>query len=604
MSAEETAKKLRSIFSDEVIEKADQYRSALMGVDGAIRKLSNMARIAMEPISAIDSGIGSSQASTEAFNKSIDITSKNLAQIAQFVSKDAAAAFLAIGKTIVETNKEMTRLGQELDAGTKNIRSTRDEFYKLGAAFGESYDKTQDLRRGLGNLAEDISTRSVVSFQDMKEAVKSAGNSYGSAALHYSEFFKEIDTGTEKFSALESAILLNRRSGEGLGQTMRFLAEAVKKSGVSIEDAVSQYSSFFDIAEKTGLKFDEVRTSLSSVANQYSKIGINAEFARPIIETFSRSLSEAGLGVSNATNLSENLSRSLMQVAGSYEKAYLMVQKGGLDVGTRGGGVLGSSIAMRANIMDAEDAGEQSEMGLQMAESMKKTLESMSGGNLVDIREARDNPALSSTYFKQESLMSSMYGMDKDTAARTIEMLKKLDDTTVMSNKDLRENLGKNLEDQLKNQDENIGYQERIEANTSNMFASSVLTNEILMKIATGSNRGAAGVANIQSAGQEALFDPGMDMATELAESSSDMVAQAENKMVTMQRKLDMMFYDTKNQEDYSAAAANQGGSDKLVPEDKDISDVFTKGDEAINTTLKSILRALDPSNPNNTYGN
>ena len=187
--------------------------------------------------------------------------------------------------------------------------------------------------------------------------------------------------------------------------------------------------------------------------------------------------------------------------------------------------------------MDAEDAGEQSEMGLKMAESMKKTLESMSGGSLVDIREARDNPALQSTYFKQESLMSSMYGMDKDTAARTIEMLKKLDDTTVMSNKDLRENLGKNLEDQLKNQDENMGYQKRIEANTSNMFASSVLTNEILMKIVTGSNRGAAEVANIQSAGQEALFDPGMDMATELAESSNDTVEKAKKKMRDIQKR-------------------------------------------------------------------
>ena len=248
--------------------------------------------------------------------------------------------FLAIGKTIIETNKEMTKLGQELDAGTKNIRDTRAEFFGLGAAFGESYEKTQDLRRGLGSLAEDISTRSVISFQDIKEAVKSASNSYGSAALHYSEFFKEVDAGSEKFSALESAILLGRKSGEGMTQTMRFLAEAVKKSGVSIEDAVSQYSSFFDIAEKTGLKFDEVKSSLNSVATSYSKIGINAEFARPIIETFSRSLSEAGLGISNATSLSETLSRSLMGVAGSYEKAYLMVQKGGLDVGSSGRGFL------------------------------------------------------------------------------------------------------------------------------------------------------------------------------------------------------------------------------------------------------------------------
>ena len=98
MSADETAKKLRSIFSDDVIEKADKYREVLSKVDGAIRAISNVARIAMEPMSAIDSSLGSSSASAEAFNKSIDITSKNLARIAQFVSKDAASAFFGYRK--------------------------------------------------------------------------------------------------------------------------------------------------------------------------------------------------------------------------------------------------------------------------------------------------------------------------------------------------------------------------------------------------------------------------------------------------------------------------------------------------------------------------
>ena len=63
------------------------------------------------------------------------------------------------------------------------------------------------------------------------------------------------------------------------------------------------------------------------------------------------------------------------------------------------------------------------------------------------------------------------------------------------------------------------------------------------------------------------------------------------------------MFYKTKDQEDYSTAAKDKGGSAALVPSNQEISDVFTKGDEAISGLLAKILEEISSTNTNNTYG-
>ena len=529
-------RKLSDLFSEKTLEKADDYRAKLSQVDQAMERLNSTAEAALRPIDSLDNSFNSGKDSLESFNNMTERMSISLAQVAEKMGqKGLAASILASANAIVSMNEDMARLGGSLDSSTESIRKYRGEMFEIASSFGAGYDESQKLAGSLGELAGEVSDRSVIGFQDLKKALKSATDGMGQMGISYDKLFGDIDTGAGSFKTLEAAILLGRKAGEDIRTTMNFLSTAVQRNGMSVEDAVVQYSAFFDTAEKSGLKFDEVKTSLNQVAQSYSLIGINADFARPIIETFGRSLAETGLGISNATRLSESLSRSFAGVANSYEKAYLMTQKGGLDVGQSGGGVLGASIGLRARIMRAEEAGDQSEIGLEMAEAMKKTLESMSGGMLVNLEEAADGgEALKSQFFKQESLMNSMFGLDKDSAARTIEMLQKLDDTTVMGNEGLKSELGKNINDQLKNQDKNLGYQDRIAVATENMFASSILTNEILMKTVDKTNMAASGLSTTQSGLISGLYDNSFDVANSMASTTADLTSSAEGKLIEM----------------------------------------------------------------------
>ena len=241
---------------------------------------------------------------------------------------------------------------------------------------------------------------------------------------------------------------------------------------------------------------------------------------------------------------------------------------------------------------------------------MKKTLEGMSGGSLVNIEEAADGgEGAKNMYFKQESLMNSLFGLDKDSAARTIEMLQKLDDTTVMGNKDLKDELGKNIEDQLKNQDKNMGYQERIAASTENMFASSILTNEILMKIVDTSNAGASSIADKQFGINSAAYDNTFDAATSMAKTANDLVDRSEEKLLEMANQISGVSSLTgkglkKQQGDdvmSKQASTIKGDDGSFIP--FDFSNQVSKGEESIVGAIEALKAViLNGDSENLTY--
>ena len=601
---------LDGLFNEATLKKADQYRNQLTLIDNAMEKLNAVTKNAIAPLDALDNSINSGKDSLDSLNKMIDRTSISMAKMAERAgSQELAAAILASGNAMVTMNEQMKMLGSNLDESTASIRSYRGEMFNVASSFGEGYEESQKLAKSLAGMSDEISSRSVIGFSELKGALKDATEGMGTMGIRYDKLFDTIETGAGSFKSLEAAILLTRKSGETIRSTMGFLSQAVQKNGMSVEDAITQYSSFFETAEKSGLKFEEVKNSLNQVAQSYSLLGINVDFARPIIETFGRSLADTGLGISNATRLSDTLARSFAGVANSYEKAYLMVQKGGLDVGGGGGSALGASIGLRARILQAEKAGDQSSVGLEMAESMKKTLESMSGGNLINIEEAAEGgEAAKQQYFKQESLMSSMFGLDKDSAARTIEMLQKLDDTTVMSNKDLKDELGKNIGDQLKNQDKNLGYQDRIATSTENMFASSILTNEILMKIVDTSNAGASSLAEKQFGINAAMYDNTFDVASTMAETAEGIRKEAEGKLVEMASQISGVsklssssFTDDAGKGLVSKATSSVKDEDgKYIP--FDFKSELTKGDFDIVQAINLLKEAITTGKTKLTY--
>lgn len=596
---------LSGLFSDKTLESADKYRDKLRIIDKALEGLNAVVSATVTPMDALSDSIGRGSDSLKAFNEMTNKMAFSMASAAEKLGpagREIAAGILASANAVVTMNEEITKLGGTLDSSTSNIRDYRSEMFQVASSFGEGYEESEKLSKSLAGMSDDISSRSVIGFGELKDAMSRAMDGMSNMGIHYDKLFGTIETGAGSFKSLEAAILLSRKSGEDIRTTMNFVTQAVQKNGMSVEDAITQYSAFFDTAEKSGLKFEEVRSTLSSIASSYSMIGINADFARPIIETFGRSLEQTGLGISNATRLSESLSRSFTSVANSYEKAYLMVQKGGLEVGDGGGGALGASIGLRARILRAEKAGDQSSIGLEMAESMKKTLESMSGSRLISLEEAADGGQRErDQFFKQESLMNSMFGIDKDSAARTIEMLKQLDDTTVMSNDALKEELGKNIGDQLKNQDKNLGYQERIAASTENMFASSILTNEILMKIVDTTNESAASVANTQSSIVSSFYDNTFDVASSMASSTSKLISDAEGKLLTMSNQLSQFgAAGTQGLINSAGAGVIANTANKTIDAagnilEFDWAENISKGDSEIITAITNLTNIISP---------
>ena len=375
----------------------------------------------------------------------------------------AANALNALNSAIQQSADAAKRL----DAPTESFRVYTDGIVKLGNSFGMTYEQSKNLRDEISKMA--ASTENAEFYFSAEEVTRAAATllDYGVAAKNLSE---EVNIMGDSLNLAESALFMSSVTGDSLGSSVQNLKKDMYDFGMSLEESMLTFAGFQDTASKTGLSTDTVRNALVGAASGVKELGVSIDFAKPFLEGFVESLEKVGVGIENATGLASSMSRAVTNLMTDYGKAYFTFQQGGLDFGG-GGGVLGAGIGFRARMLEAEKNNEQGDVAMEVAQAMKKTIENLTGGDIITVQEARDNPELQQLFAVQESILKDYGITGTGQVDRTLELLDDLGNNQNISKDELKSRL-----EQLNNDTKTAQEQSLSEEQKTNSLLSKILT--------------------------------------------------------------------------------------------------------------------------------
>jgi len=372
-------------------------------------------------------------------------------------------------------------VGGAIDSVTGFSRNLNASLYESVSKFNGSFASAKQFSEYIISSAQDFAKAEAgfISPADRISAVKGLEQA-GIPLEHMSDI---ISSAAGKMDLLNTAFLHSKSLGLEVAKYTELIGQAMLKQGLTSQQAAEQMAMFGDISNSTGLRVDKVAGSLQTLAGNFSKLGLTADFGQPILEGFADSLKGMGLGFENAIELSESLSGALVKLTSNYAAAYVTFQRGGLDMGG-GGGALGAGIGLRASLLESnKEGGDQGKIAMEMANALKDTLASFTGGQIVTVQEAAADPALQATFYTQTKLLEDLYGIqDPGAQDRTLELLQELGNATKSGNIDLAESLGKDLQEITAGRSETLGYQEKTAKYTEATFAEINLMNRNLIE--------------------------------------------------------------------------------------------------------------------------
>jgi hypothetical protein len=370
-------------------------------------------------------------------------------------------AFSTTAASMGKTLHEVGRAGFEaFDGLSRPIRRMDAQMFTLAKRFGGTIEESRKFADALKmESATDfarsmhLSTRETIAFY---EATKQT-------SLTQEQLSESIDTGIGKVSLLTAATALASATGMQATEAAQLLNTAMNRQGKTAQEAANMIGMFHDVASQTGLGIDTVAKSLNGAITNFQKLGMAADFGRPILEGFGRVMDDLGLGIEEGADLAGKLTGALAGLADNYANAYIVFQKGGLDMGGGGGGVLGASISMQAAL---REGGDQAQMGQMLAEGLRDTLQSFSGGGIVTVDQANQSPELQNQFYIQQQLLKSQFGISDNASATTIlDLLANLDEATRTGDKDGQRALEESLQKEMAGRDKTMDEWEKANRN-------------------------------------------------------------------------------------------------------------------------------------------
>lgn len=409
-----------------------------------------------------------------------------LSKIFSDIGDSTLSPIKAIGSFVGTLSDAIVGIVDATDSITSGYREYSKMVIGLGAGFGQSLDQAREFGDYIVSSGKNFANAES-GFISIANRI-SVAEGMAEAGIPLENMSKTIVSTAGSFDFLNTAFLQSSKMGMDLRDYMSKLSDAMNVQGLSAQQAFEQMAMYGDIAENTGLQVDSIIRSLDNVADNFKKMGMSASFGRPLLEGFTSSLNSMGLGFENALDLTASLGRALGELTTNYSAAYVTFQRGGLDFGA-GGGAMGASIGLRAQLLDAEKRGDQSQLGMQMAGAMRDTLASFAGGDIVTVSQAAASPELQSSYIAQTELLKSMYNIsDAGTQDRVLELLQQLGDATESGNTELAASLGEDLQSAIGQRDETLSLQEKSASYLSSLVAEQLVTNTLISNLNTTSS--------------------------------------------------------------------------------------------------------------------
>lgn len=344
------------------------------------------------------------------------------------------------------------------DAPSRDIRYFDDQMFSLGKRFGDSVGEAEKFA---DSLKSQTFSQFGTTLKLTRDELKRYAEASSSTNLTLKDLNETIETTYGSTNLLAVATAFGESTNTYAGIVMRTLNDLIKKQGLSASEAADMLGLYAGVAKETGLSIESVTTSLNTAVSGFGKLGVTADFGKPALEGFSRTVKEMGLGLEQAGSLASDLSSALAGVASNYSTAFIMSQRGGLQYGA-GGGVLGSSIGLQAALLEAEKTGDQAQIGAELVSSLRDTLASFTGGEIVTVSEAAESPELQTQFYMQQQLLKSQFGLRDDASAtRTLELLADIDEATKTGNIDAKRDLEEQLKTEVEGRDRLLGEFEK-----------------------------------------------------------------------------------------------------------------------------------------------
>lgn len=387
-----------------------------------------------------------------------------------FISRSAIDVMTGVYDIIKSTATATSKL----DESSRTLREYSQATARIGRSFGMTYEESMKLRDGISELASSMENADLyLTFDQIRKGAQSMMK-MGIEAKYLDD---SVTTLTDSFNLVEASIFLARATGESTSQVFGDMKRKIYDFGMSADEAATQIGTVYDISQKTGLNMQTVSRSLESAASGFKNLGLSSDFAKPLLEGFVRTLEGVGLGIGNATGLAEGMSRSIMTLASDYGKAFFTMQQGGLDFGA-GGGVFGGSIGLRMKLLEAEKVGgDQAEIGLDIAKAIRDTLQNFGGGEIVTLEDAYNSPELQSLYVTQQELLKGYGISNQGDMDRTLELLKDLDNQSVLSNEETKGKLEELVNTTKVEKESTLDEAQKTNAHLSKLIAQNTIAN-------------------------------------------------------------------------------------------------------------------------------
>lgn len=370
----------------------------------------------------------------------------------------AGKAMATVGGAALTMGKIMA---EGFDTPSRSLRQFDQQIFEIGKQFGGTVKEAAKFADALNvETASKFSRSLYITKDQMIEFTQATART----SLSLDQMNETVETGIGTTTMFAVAAAQAAAMGVTMGDAAEYFNTAMNKQGKSAQEAAGMIAGFSAVAKETGLRASKVASTLNGAVEGFTKLGMSADFGRPILEGFGRTMKDMGLGIENATSLTTSLSSALAGLTTDYASAYIMFQKGGLDIGGGGsGGALGASIGLQAAMLDAEKTGDQGDIANKMVHGLRDTLASFAGGDIVTVQQAAESPELQKSFYVQQQMLQKQFGVSSaQDATRVLDMLSQLDEATRTGNASAQQDLEKQLKNEMDGRDKNLDLMEKI----------------------------------------------------------------------------------------------------------------------------------------------
>lgn len=316
---------------------------------------------------------------------SMGATSKEISE----AIKGGGATLAAYAKNVLISADNTLRFESALMDAAQQAGNT-NELYKMT---GAHLEKLNDV---YGQFAGAMSDSMLATHKSTEEISKYA-ISIASMPGGLEAMSKSMEIAGQKTSLLTAMIQFADGAGIDHVKMIQDTNKAVAQFGIGTQDAFRYTARLADMSKDLGAQQTDVGAALAKTSEAFRLYNMHgtdsvkmSQNLADTVKNYAASLEAAGVPAQTAIELGQKYTAQMSEMSEAQE-SFISQQTGGP------GGLAGSFAFEKLLREDPAKAAEQ----------QRETMKKLSGGNIVTLQQAEDNPALQMQYMKQRQLLMS-----------------------------------------------------------------------------------------------------------------------------------------------------------------------------------------------------